>query len=99
MPGTPTRQTVIYARGLPRAMVDVLVEIFLKKGVADPEGDATGKALKLLGFSNVSGVHSAKRFVIRLDESDAAKAKAEAEEMCRKLLANPVIHDYAITVR
>jgi len=74
------------------------VEVYLKPGVADPEGDATGKALKLLGFSAVVGVRSAKRFLIRLDEADAAKGQASAEEMCRKLLANPVIHDYRITV-
>ena len=80
-------------------MVDVVVEVLLKKGVADPEGDATHKALRLLGFSNVSAVHSAKRFLIRLEEPDAAKAKAAVEEMCRKLLANPVIHDYSITVK
>ncbi len=79
-------------------MVDVVVEIFLKKGVADPEGDATLKALRLLGFPNVSAVGSAKLFRIRLDEGDAAKAKAEVEEMCRKLLANPVIHDYRIAI-
>ncbi|MEK6851561.1 MAG: phosphoribosylformylglycinamidine synthase subunit PurS [Candidatus Thermoplasmatota archaeon] len=79
-------------------MVDVVVEILLKKGVADPEGDATLKALKLLGFTNVSAVHSAKRFVIHVDETDAAKAKAGAEEMCRRLLANPVIHDYRISI-
>jgi len=77
--------------------VDVLVEIFLKKGVADPEGDATFKALKLLGFAGVASVHSAKLFRISLPEADAAKAEAAVEEMCRKLLANPVIHDYRIT--
>ena len=80
-------------------MVDVVVEIFLKKGVADPEGDATLKALRLLGFSNVRSVGSAKLFRIHLDESDAAKATAEVEEMCRRLLANPVIHDYRITMQ
>jgi phosphoribosylformylglycinamidine synthase len=79
-------------------MADVVVEIFLKKGVADPEGDATLKALKLLGFSNVQAVGSAKLFRIHLAEDDAAKAHAEVEEMCRKLLANPVIHDYHIAV-
>ena len=85
--------------GRPEARtVDVLVEIFLKKGVADPEGDATFKALKLLGFTDVASVHSAKVFRIQLSENDAAKAKAAVEEMCRKLLANPVIHDYRITV-
>ena len=78
-------------------MVDVVVEVFLKPGVADPEGDATFKALKLLGFESVASVRSAKLFRIRLQETDAAKAKASIEEMCRKLLANPVIHDYRIT--
>ncbi|TLZ53267.1 MAG: phosphoribosylformylglycinamidine synthase subunit PurS [Methanobacteriota archaeon] len=80
-------------------MAEVVVEVFLKPGVADPEGDATFKALRLLGFGGVTGVNSAKLFRLRLSESDTAKATAEAEEMCRKLLANPVIHDYRITVR
>ncbi len=79
-------------------MVEVVVEVGLKKGVADPEGDATLKALRLLGFTNVTSVGSVKLFRIRLDETDAGKAEAEAEEMCRKLLANPVIHTYRITV-
>ena len=79
-------------------MVDLVVETLLKKGVADPEGDATLKALRLLGFSNVESVGSAKLFRIHLAEVDAAKARGEAEEMCRKLLANPVIHDYRINV-
>lgn len=78
--------------------MDVLVEVFLKKGVADPEGDATLKALRLLGFADVAAVHAAKLFRIALPGGDAAKAKAEVEEMCRRLLANPVIHDYRITV-
>ena len=80
-------------------MVDVVVEVFLKRGVADPEGDATHKALRLLGFSNVSAVGSAKLFRIRLDEENPEKARAAVEEMCRKLLANPVIHDYTVAVR
>ena len=78
-------------------MVDLVVEILLKKGVADPEGDATLKALRLLGFSNVQSVGSAKLFRMRLAGDDVTKARAEVEEMCRKLLANPVIHDYRIT--
>jgi len=78
--------------------VDVVVEILLKKGVADPEGDATFKALKLLGFASVAGVHSAKVFRIEIQEADAARATASVEEMCRKLLANPVIHDYRIAI-
>jgi phosphoribosylformylglycinamidine synthase len=74
------------------------VEIHLKKGVTDPEGDNVLKALKLLGFSSVTGVRTIKVFEIDTAEKTSAKARAAVEEMCRKLLANPVIHDYRIEV-
>ncbi len=77
-------------------MVKAFVEIHLKKGVADPEGSNTLKALKLLGFENATDVKSAKLFEINLEEENTAKAKAILEEMCNRLLANPVIHDYQI---
>ena len=77
-------------------MVKAFVEIHLKKGVADPEGSNTLKALKLLGFENATDVKSAKLFEIDLKEENKAKAKALLEEMCNRLLANPVIHDYQI---
>lgn len=79
-------------------MVRVRVEVHLKKGVTDPEGDNVRKALKLLGFADVRGVHSAKLFLIEVAAKDARAAKGEVEEMCRKLLANPVIHDYTVAV-
>ena len=72
------------------------VEIHLKKGVADPEGDNVLKALKLLGFSSVAGVRSIKVFEIDLPERSREKAEAIVEDMCRQLLANPVIHDYRV---
>ncbi len=72
------------------------VHIKLKKGVADPEGDNTLKALHLLGFKGISGVHSAKLFEIELDEKDEGRAREDVEEMCKRLLANPVIQDYKI---
>jgi len=74
------------------------VEIHLKKGVADPEGDNVLKALKLLGFSSVGGVRSIKVFEIDVAERTTAKTRGAIVEMCRKLLANPVIHDYRIKV-
>ncbi len=79
-------------------MVRVRVEVHLKKGVTDPEGDNVNKALRLLGFSGVGRVHSAKLFLIDLQEKDAKKARTAVEDMCRKLLANPVIHEYSIAV-
>ena len=80
------------------AMVQVRVEIRLKKGVTDPEGDNVQKALNLLGFKGVRSVRSSKLFLIDLRTKDARAARKEVEEMCRRLLANPVIHDYAIAI-
>ncbi len=76
----------------------VRIEVHLKKGVTDPEGDNVLKALNLLGFKGLRGVHSAKLFLIDLDAKDAQGARAAAEEMCRRLLANPVVHNYTIAV-
>ncbi len=76
----------------------VRIEVHLKKGVTDPEGDNVLKALNLLGFKGLHGVHSAKLFLIDLDAKDAGAARGAAEEMCRRLLANPVVHNYTIAV-
>jgi phosphoribosylformylglycinamidine synthase len=74
------------------------IEVHLKKGVTDPEGDNVHKALNLLGFKGIRGVHSAKLFLVDLDAEAPDEARAAAEEMCRRLLANPVIHNYTIAV-
>jgi phosphoribosylformylglycinamidine synthase subunit PurS len=74
------------------------VRIALKKGVADPEGKNTHKALELLGFQGLQSVKSEKLFEIRLDAASEEVARHRAEEMCKRLLANPVIHDYTIAV-
>jgi phosphoribosylformylglycinamidine synthase subunit PurS len=74
----------------------VRIEVRLRKGVTDPEGENVSKALRLLGFAAVRTVASAKRFLVDLDERDGRRARALAEDMCRQLLANPVIHEYSI---
>jgi phosphoribosylformylglycinamidine synthase len=81
--------------------VEVDVTIKLKHGVADPEGENTKKALNLLGFKIVRGVKSMKTFRIELEpeiQVGEEQVKQEVEEMCRKLLANPVIHEYELHV-
>ncbi|MGB7001188.1 MAG: phosphoribosylformylglycinamidine synthase subunit PurS [Halobacteriota archaeon] len=78
-------------------MTEVEVTIKLKRGVTDPEGENTKKALNLLGFNNVHSVKSMKTFRIAI-EAEGSDVKSEVEEMCKKLLANPVIHDYKISV-
>ena len=79
-------------------MVRVRVEVRLKKGVTDPEGDNVHKALTLLGFKGIRTVRTSKVFLIDLTSKDAKAARKGAEDMCRRLLANPVIHDYSISV-
>jgi phosphoribosylformylglycinamidine synthase subunit PurS len=74
------------------------VTVHLKPGISDPEGNNTTKALHLLGFSGVKSAHTTRVWNIELDTSDKAKAKAEVDRMCRRLLTNPVIHDYRIDI-
>lgn len=72
------------------------VIVTLKNGVLDPQGKAIGHALHGLGFDGVGEVRQGKLIELELTETDPAKAKAQVEEMCRKLLANTVIENYAI---
>ena len=72
------------------------VHITLKNGVLDPQGKAIGMSLNDLGFSSVGDVRQGKYIEIDLNETDAAKAKADLEAMCEKLLANTVIENYVI---
>jgi|TARA_B100001029_G_scaffold1317_1_gene1004 phosphoribosylformylglycinamidine synthase PurS subunit len=76
---------------------NIEVRVGLKKGMADPEGANVKKALKLLGFDNVDAVESVKFYKITID-MDEKSALKEAEKMCQRLLANPVVHEYSITV-
>lgn len=74
------------------------VRIALKKGVADPEGKNTHKALELLGFQGLQAVKAERLFELTLDAPSERAAEQRVEDMCRKLLANPVIHNYTIQV-
>jgi phosphoribosylformylglycinamidine synthase subunit PurS len=74
------------------------VHISLKPGVLDPQGKAIGNALKGLGFDGVGEVRQGKLIELDLTEIDPATARARVEEMCRQLLANPVIENYAIEI-
>jgi len=80
-------------------MVTANVIIHLKPGISDPEGQNTLKALHLLGFSDVAGVHTTRTWNIELRTASKEKAKAEVDRMCRRLLTNPVIHDYTIEIQ
>jgi len=74
------------------------VHVTLKNGVLDPQGKAIGAALGHLGFAGVGEVRQGKYIELDLNETDKASARATVEEMCRKLLANTVIENYAIEI-
>ena len=74
------------------------VTVMLKAGVLDPQGKAIGHALHSLGFTNVGEVRAGKVIELDLAETDPDRARAVAEEMARKLLANTVIESYRVAV-
>lgn len=74
------------------------VYVMPKAGVLDPQGKAIGHALEGLGFAGVQDVRAGKVIELDLAETDAARAKAVAEEMARKLLANTVIESFRVEI-
>ncbi len=71
------------------------IKITLKNGVLDPQGKAIGHALEGLGFSGIDDVRQGKYIEVKLNETDPEKARDAVERMCKELLANTVIENYA----
>jgi phosphoribosylformylglycinamidine synthase len=74
------------------------IYVTLRPTVNDPQGLTIRGGLHQLGFGEVDSVRAGKYLEVRLDAADAGTAEARATEMCRKLLANPVIEDFRVTV-
>jgi len=74
------------------------VHVTLKNGVLDPQGRAIAHALSSLGFGGVEDVRQGKFIELDLQETDKKKARDQVEAMCKKLLANTVIENYAIEI-
>ncbi len=74
----------------------VRVQVMLKEGVLDPQGEAVRHALGALGFEGVAGVRQGKLIEIDLAATDRAAAEVEVRAMCDRLLANTVIETYRI---
>ena len=73
------------------------VEVRLKHGVLDPEAETTRRALERLGFE-LDDLRSADRYDLDLAADSAGEASERATEMAERLLANPTIHDYEVSV-
>ena len=79
-------------------MYEAKVKIGLKKGVSDPEGANTLKALHLLGFKTVKEAKTIRTVDLLIDGKNENEVKKSVEQMCQRLLTNPVIHTYEIEI-
>ena len=75
------------------------VHVALRRGIADPEGQTIGSALRSLGYGSVGDVRTGKLIRVPFEADDAAGAEAAVAEMCQRLLANPVMEIASWEVR
>jgi phosphoribosylformylglycinamidine synthase len=73
------------------------IEVKLKPGHSDPEGETTARLLRELGY-RVDAVNVSKVYSVVVEAESRREAEAKADEMCRRLLANPTKDDYVIMV-
>ena len=68
-----------------------------KAGILDPQGEAVQTSLRHLGFE-VGDARVGRLIDVDVAEADAGRARELVEQMCRQLLANPLIESYEIEV-
>jgi phosphoribosylformylglycinamidine synthase PurS subunit len=71
----------------------VIVDVTLRKGIADPEGSTIERALPALGFTGVTNVHAGKSFRFDVEAENEQAALEKATSLAERLLSNPVIED------
>ena len=76
----------------------VMVNISLKEGVLDPEGQAIKTSLSNLGFENLNDVRTGKQIILNFINLEENEAVLEAKKMCEDLLVNTVIEKYKINI-
>jgi len=76
----------------------VIVNISLKGGVLDPEGQAIDNTLRNLGFNNFNNIRTGKQIILNIDKVNDNEVLKEADKMCQELLVNTVIENYHINI-
>jgi phosphoribosylformylglycinamidine synthase subunit PurS len=74
------------------------IDVVHLPGILDPQGATVERALPALGYRNVGEVSIAKTIRLVIDASSADAAREQVDEMCQRLLANPVIEQYTIAI-
>lgn len=72
------------------------IRVTPRPGILDPQGKAIHHALQALGWERVDDVRVGKAIHLELEAGSVAEAEADAEAMCRKLLANPVTENFEV---
>ena len=85
-----------FLNGLPMKY-SAKIEVSLKPGHIDPEGETTARLLQELGYA-VDAINVSKLYTILLEAETASEAEVKAQEMCKRLLANPIKDNYTITI-
>jgi phosphoribosylformylglycinamidine synthase subunit PurS len=75
------------------------VDVMLKEGIADPQGQTIERALPALGYDGVKNVRVGKVIEFEIEAADEKAAQTAAQEMCERLLANTVIESYEVSIR
>ena len=78
--------------------MNVTVHIERRPEIADPEGTAIARSLADLGYTDVTSVRTGRTLHLEVEGGDPEEVRSRVEEMCEKLLANPVIEDYTVEV-
>ncbi|MYA60666.1 MAG: phosphoribosylformylglycinamidine synthase subunit PurS [Chloroflexi bacterium] len=74
------------------------IRVHFKPGVHDPESETINRALNRLGFDQIASLSAGKFFDVRVEADDQEGATRIANEMCERLLANPVIETYSVEI-
>jgi len=74
------------------------IYITLKKGILDPQGKAVNNALHSIGYSQVKDVRVGKYIELAVEGSDIKNIEQSVNEMCIKILTNPIIEDYTFDI-
>ncbi len=72
------------------------ITVTLRPSILDVQGKAVQHALENLGYSGIGSARIGKYIEVTIDEEAYSEAERISEEICRKLLANPVMEDYCI---
>ena len=76
----------------------VIVNVSLKEGVLDPEGQAIKSSLNNLGYEHCNDVRTGKQIILNLDQNTESEVLTETKKMCEELLVNTVIENYKIKI-